>query len=666
MKMNDPQQKQPSRLRFIIPTVVFIAMSVVFLVVLAVIQIRGSLNPSTDDGLTVRTVTVPGLRGEIYDRNGTLLVGNATTYDLIFEYGAMPDTRIEVNKSLLSLLEALQNTGNGDRLSDDLYILDGYYPNYRFVSEYSDKDSAHYKGYLRVLEAHGLDPEKTKAADLVDHFVSRYKLSSDNYSDSEISSLIRLYYEMDRTGFGAYQTYTVAKNVSMAAITYVEEARIDGATFATGSERVYAYPGIASHILGRVGMITAETAEYYSDLGYPMDAMVGIDGCERLYEEYLRGTDGKMVIKYDKEGNIVEKYYEVEPVGGNDVYLTIDINVQIAAEEALAESVKSIDSATGGAMTVIDPNSGAMLAIASYPTFDLSRFDDTEYVNDLLHNSASPFLNRALNGTYAPGSTYKLGVALAALEEGVITPDTVYNCNGVYPKYDYPSCTHVDGNTNVSKAICNSCNIFFYNVLDTQFTNIDSVTQYTTRLGLGVPTGIELSEAMGTIAGPSYSAAAWGKRDDLSAAIGQSDHAYTPLQLSVYTSSIVNGGTRYSAHLLDSVHKFFSGDTVYTREISVLDRVTISPDTYALLMGSMEDVVTENSEVGSAFSKLAVSVGGKTGTSEVTGKTDYAVFTAAAPLESPEIVASCVIEQGQYGYRAAVPIGKVFEKYFEK
>ncbi len=668
MKIKNFQSKQNVTHRFVIPAAVFTLICAIFIVVLAVIQIKGSKKPDDQTDVTVRTVTVPGLRGEIYDRNGKLLVGNATTYDIMFEYGAMPDTRREINASLLSILEGLSKTGNGDKLSDDLFVLDGYYPDYQYVSELSNKDSNEYYHFQRVMKANEMDAKKTTAKDLVDYYVSRYKLSEDLYSSTEISALIRIYYEMERVGFGAYQSYTIAKDVSMSAVNYVEEARIEGATVSSGTERVYTYPGIASHILGRIGKITAETADYYNDLGYPMDAMVGTEGCEKLFEEYLRGQDGTMVIEYDKDGNIINKYYKTEPVGGHDVYLTIDIDVQIAAEEALAESVKSISGATGGAVSVLDPKSNAVLALASYPTYDLTRFDDAEYVKTLMNNGNSPFLNRALNGVYAPGSTYKLGVALAALEEGVIDANTTFVCNGVYPAHGNPTCTHVDGMTDVTKAIRNSCNIFFYNVLDTAFPNIDSVTKYTTRLGLGVGTGIELDESIGTVAGPSFKAenTIWYKRDDLSASIGQSDHGYTPLQLSVYTSSLINGGTRYSAHLLDSVHKFYTGETVYSKETEVLDSITIDPDIYNIIVNAMGEVVSENPEVLDSFKNLKVQVGGKTGTSQVDRKNDYALFTGVAPLDSPEIVASCVIEQGKYGYNAAVPVGKIFEAYFNK
>lgn len=664
--MKNFQARPPSAKRYMIPAALFALVLVIFLVVLAIVQINGNRDPLSD-GTVTRSVTVAGPRGEIYDRNGKLLVGNEPSYDLIFEYGAMPDTRREINASLLAILDALTETGNGDRLADDYYVLEGTYPSLKFCAELSDKDSNEYYYYKRFLQAHNLNEKKTTAQDVVDYLVSRYKLSSSVYSNEEITALMRLLYEMERVDFGAYQSYTVATNVNMAMITRIEEQGIEGANFTTSSARVYAYPGVASHILGRVGKITAENAEYYRELDYPMNATVGIEGCEMQFEEWLRGKDGTMIIKYDEHGNITEKYYETEPVGGNDVYLTIDIDLQIAAEQSLAENVTAIEGAKGGACTVLDPNTGALLAAATYPTYDLTRFDDAAYVSSLLENPQSPFLNRAINGVYAPGSTYKMGVALAALQNGAIDTDTCYTCHGIYPDHGNPKCTHVDGTINVTTAIQNSCNIFFYSILDKALHDISQVTSYTTRLGLGVPTGIELPEAIGTVAGPGYSAnnTIWTKANDLHASIGQSDHAYSPLQMSVYTATLANGGTRYSAHILDSVKTFYTGDILYQTPTKILDSGIITPETHAVLMDAMARVVSENEAVRRRMSIVPVTVGGKTGTAQYTGKTDYALFTGFAPLDAPEIVATCIIDEGEHGYYASSTVAAVFEKYFE-
>ncbi len=669
--MKNFQAKPPTARRYMIPACLFVLLLTVFLVILAVVQIKGSKNPVADDGTITRTVTVAGMRGEIFDCNGKLLVGNETSYDLIFEYGAMPDTRREINESLLAILEALSETGNGDRLARDYYVLEGTYPSLKFCEELSDKESGEYFYYQKFLQAHDMDEKKTHADDVVDYLVSRYKLSSSLYTNAEITALLRLLYEMERVGFGAYQSYTIATDVNMAMITRIEENRIEGANLTTGTERVYAYPGVASHILGRVGKISAENADYYSERGYPMDAVVGTEGCEKQFEEWLRGQDGTMVIKYDPYGNIIEKYYETEPIGGNDVYLTIDIDLQIAAEKALAENVTSIDTAKGGACTVLDPNTGALLAAATYPTYDLTRFGSKDYVASLMENPNSPFLNRALNGVYAPGSTYKMGVALAALQNGAIDTDTCYQCYGIYPDHGNPKCTYTHDpvhNIDVKLALQSSCNVFFFSILDHALNDISAVTAYTTRLGLGVPTGIELPEALGTVAGPGYSAqnTIWTKASDLHAAIGQSDHGYTPLQMSVYMASLANGGTRYSAHILDSVHKFYSGDLLFETETKILDSGIVNADVHAILMESMGLVVSQNPEVQRRFANVPVTVGGKTGTAEYTGKTEYALFTGFAPLDSPEIVATCVIDEGQHGYLASETVAAVFEKYFEK
>lgn len=649
--------------RYVALGLIFGVLCVAFVVVLAVYQIRGSSLPFEEEG-TVRTYTVPGLRGEIYDCNGKLLVGNSTSYDLIYEYGAMPDTRKEVNESLLSVMDAVLRTGNGDKLTPRYSALKGTYPKMEFVSEIKNKDSAEYSYYKRFLKRHEWDSEDVDAKVLVNYFTDRYQLYESVYSKEQITTLIQLYYEMERVDFGSYSSYTIAEDVNMKLITFLEEANIEGVNFQVHSERSYEYPGIASHILGRLGNITEETAEYYTELGYPLDAKVGISGCEQVFEEWLRGQDGKMFIRYDEDGNVIEKYYDPEPIRGNDVYLTIDIDLQIAAEEGLAESVESINTAKAGAITVMDPNTGKVLATASYPTYDLTQFNSQEYVAWLNRNGNNPWLNRALQGVYAPGSTYKIGAALAALEEGAIDSSTCFSCDGVdkqgvFPKYDNPTCLGKHGATDVIGAIRDSCNIFFYHLGD--MMGVDAITNYTARLGLGQNTGLELFNQEGSIATQNANPG-----DTVRSAIGQSDHGYTPLQLSVYMSTIVNGGTRYSATLLDSVRKYYTKEIIEQNETLVLDQVDFFDATYDILIEGMSQVVTENSSVSKHFKGVPVAVGGKTGTAEVTGKKDTALFCGFAPLENPEIVVSCVIEEGLHGYDAAYAAGKVMEKYFEK
>ncbi|MBE6576985.1 MAG: hypothetical protein E7653_02460 [Ruminococcaceae bacterium] len=670
------QKRQNSNIRYAALAVSFSVICIAFLVVLAVVKIRG---PQTDymgdDDTITKTVTVSGLRGEIYDRNGKLLVGNATTYDLIYEYGAMPDTHADINRELLEALEALEQTDNEDKLCEDLFPIVGFYPNFIYVSEVNDPSSDHAYYLSKYLASSKLD-EDTTALELAEYIMDRHKLDEKKYTAEEISALMRLWYEMDRIGFGAFQFYTIAEDVSMELVTYVQETGIEGANFKTMSTRVYNYPGIASHILGRVGKITAESADHYSELGYPMDAYVGTSGCELAFESILHGQDGTMVIKYDRDGNIVEKYYEKEPISGNDVWLTIDIDLQIAAEKGLEEAARSSKTGDSGAITVLDPKTGAVLAIASYPTYDLTQFSSQDYYNSLLENKNNPLVNRALSGIYAPGSTYKIGVALAALENGTIsdpntsiltvTPELNLACDQKYDRLHGPTCLASHGQANLYEAIQESCNIFFYEV--GYQMGITPATRYTQSLGLGVKTGIELGESIGTVAGPQNNAE-WNKGNDISAAIGQSDHGYTPLQLSVYTSSIINKGARYNTHLLGSVRNFYTKEVISAYTPSVAENVDFSQSTYDTLMTSMGMVVYNNDEVFKNFENIPdnVKLGGKTGTAEVDGQDDpNALFTGFAMVDGqPELVVSCIIEKGQHGYCASLAAGRVMEEYFK-
>ena len=258
-----------------------------------------------------------------------------------------------------------------------------------------------------------------------------------------------------------------------------------------------------------------------------------------------------------------------------------------------------------------------------------------------------------------PYSGYKVGAALAALETGTIDSTSTYECNHIFPHYDHPTCLGTHGATDVVGAIRDSCNVFFYYVGDAM--GVDAMTDYTARLGLGADTGLELYDSLGTVASQSVNPG-----DTVRSAIGQADHGYTPLQLSVYMSTVVNGGTRYSAHVLDSVRKYYTGEIVEQYQTQALDGVEFSDETYEILIDGMSRVVSDNPTVYRYFENLPVTVGGKTGTAEVTGKVDYALFCGFAPLDRPEIVVSCVIEEGQYGYRAAYAAGKVMEKYFDK
>ena len=658
-----PYKKPNLNIRSIILPSAFSLVCLAFIIVLAAVQIKGPTTDYVPGGENKRVVTVSGMRGEIYDKNGVKLVANSNSHNVIYEYGAMPYTFSEINGELVAILQKIKDSGMQEHLSDDYFPIEGIYPNVRFSSAISDTSSNEFYYLSRVLKRNNLSSDIT-ALELAEYYINRCELSEELYTPRQIADLMRIWYEMDRINFGQFQSYTIAENVTDELVAAIKETNVTGVTFISFTERVYNYPGYASHILGQVGKITAESAEYYSALGYPMDAYVGRTGCELAFESILHGQDGIMVIEYDDNGSVINTYYEKEPVSGNDVYLTIDINVQIAAEDALKARIDEIDTAEAGALTAIDPNTGATLAIASYPTYDLSKISEIEYYNTLAADERTPLSNRALGGLYAPGSTYKIGVALAALEKGVTDTTYACTCTGIYTGFDSgnPKCNGVHGNVNIYTAIQESCNIFFYNLGEK--LGVKNITDYTSRLGLGVATGIELADPEGTVAG-TLDGKTWTKFEDVTSAIGQSDHAYSPLQLSVYMASIVNGGTRYEAHVFDSERSFHSKEALSSYSPTAADSVEFSDETYKTLIDSMALVVSNNDEVYRYFKDLPVTAGGKTGTAEKDGQEDNALFCGFAPLDSPEIVVTCVIEEGQHGYYASEVVAKTMAAYFK-
>ncbi len=681
---------QKHRLRYVAIAVIFCTVCLIYLGRLLYIQITGN-DRDQESELQTRTVTVSAVRGEIYDREGRALVSNQYSYDLTLSYNAFTALGArEGNKTCLSLLEALSAGGDADKHTERFFPFEGSYPYYSLSAEASDPDSIPYYRMQRVRKALNLKEDATPN-DYAERYVELYGLldtANDGtrlFGDDEIDRLIRLRYDMDAQAFRTNGEYVMAEEISLSTMTYVKELSLDGVTFGINVSRVYNYPGYASHILGTVGPIYSEEWEAYNEQGYQMNAMVGKSGCELAFEAYLHGSDGQMQITTDADGNVVETKVLREPVAGSDVHLTIDIDLQIAAEDGLAENTQYVVDKSGGstslgagcnagAAVVMDPDTFSVLAIASHPTYDLSTYNIS--YNDLLADEARPLINRALNGLYEPGSTFKLGVAAAALESGTITADTRFACNGKYPFGSYsPECsthphTSVFGTNrlNVVQAIAVSCNVFFY---ETGYQmKIDPLNTYMRAFGFGQSTGLEIGGSEGILAGPNDSPQfGWDDGQILQTSIGQSYNQASPLQLSVYLSTLLGGGTRYKAHLLDSVYSL-GADTpsyAYTQsEETVLGRIALSEETVNTVRAGMEQVVKTNAVVNRFLGDLPISVGGKTGTAQNSKGCENALFVCAAPLDDPEIVISVVLEQGYTGGYASLTAARILEKYLEK
>ena len=656
--------------RYLLLGTSFCLICAIFLTYLGTTIAKGTQIFSPRSDHIIRTETVYGERGRIFDRNGKLLVGNTSNYNFIFEYGSMADKRKDVNLALIECLTVLNETNNAQYRASDYFPLMGTYPNMTLKNTASDETSDIGYYYQRFLKKHNFEAT-IKAEDICKYFVNTYKLWTENYSNAAISELIRIYYDMERINFGYYQHYTIAEGIdpssaeAKALITIVNEKAIEGANFIKQTERVYPYDTYAAHILGRIGKITAENVSKYQD--YPLDALVGTSGCEAAFEEYLRGTDGKKISVYSKSGELIEEYYDPKPVVGKDIYLTIDIDLQIAAEDALEREIDRLDDSEAGAATFLDPNNGEILVSASYPTYSQNQFSGVDYYASLASDENLPLLNRAIQGAYAPGSVYKVGAALAALENGDINDNTCYNCQKVYPYFEpnSPTCLGLHGSIDVTKAIEVSCNVFFYYV--GHENGLDSITPYTRSLGLGAPTGIELGERIGVVANETYAINTgniWRTIDNATGAIGQSYHLYSPLQLSVYMSTVVNGGTRYSAHFLKEV-KDRQGKVILASEATIAEKVAMSAENHDTVKNAMGRVVSAN--LSQIFSGVGVKVGGKTGTAQVSANStlpDNALFSGFAPYDDPQIVGSCILEAGEAGSNASKIVASVFEKYF--
>jgi len=682
-------EKKSSMWRYMGVAILFCVVVMIYMGRLFYIQISGR-GAEFDTGNTVSTVTIQAVRGEIYDRNGNALVSNRYSYDLVLSYAGVSKTdTTEMNRAALAMFDALESGAEeGKNLRTERFFpFEGTYPNYTYSTEATDGQSLVYYRLIRVFSDLKMEKD-TVAKDLSSYYVDRYALLQKDdsgvrlFDNDQIDALIRLYYDMDALRFRTTGEYTFAENLSLPTMTAIKESSIATANFRVNAERVYNYPGYASHILGTVGPIYSEEWDYYSEQGYQMSAIVGKSGCEAAFESYLRGMDGKMEIEVDASGNLIRSTVLKQPVAGQDVYLTIDITLQKAAEDGLAENVQAVvDRANGiltegagcnaGAAVVLDPDDFSVLAMASYPTYDLNQYN--ALYETLSANPAKPLNNRALNGLYEPGSTYKLGIAAAALSEGLVSSTERINCTKNYTADGYGCSTHPHNKygtrLNVRDAIADSCNIFFYEMGDRFYkaAKLDTLGAYMKGFGIGQDTGLELGGTKGALANPDN----WDKDEvrgmSWQTAIGQADTRVSPLQLACYVGTLLDGGTRYSAHLLYGVASFGNEGTVNLKQPEVLNENEIDSWVVDEIKQGMEQVVRDNNVVKnnmSAVSKL-VTVGGKTGTAQ-TGKTDIenALFVCAAPMESPELIVAVVLEQGDGGSYASLAAARILETYY--
>lgn len=614
-------------------------------------------------------------RGEFKDRYGKPLITNREGYSLQMQKNSSSNQQL--NAELAEVVQILLNDGYA--LTDTLPISDAPYT-YTFTDENGDgsaeDEKAEWFSSKKRLSA------DMSAAEVMDFYKNTmYDLQGD-YDKTVERKVIGIRYEASLRGFSATSPFTVAQDVSVEVISIIRERQAEFPDIVVTKDyfRNYEYGTMASHILGGIGKMNQEEYEALQEEGYGYNDLIGKRGAEKLFEEYVRGKDGTKIGSGNLEG-IIE---DVPAEPGDYVVLTIDADLQQAAEKSLEKWIQHFNERSGGqtdagAVVVLDVNNGDVLTSASYPTYDPARFNQ-DY-QSLLENEDKPMWNRPLSGTYTPGSTFKPLSAIAAIESGAVTVDETIVCQGVYKYYKgyQPRCwiwsetgdTH--GGMNAQHAIENSCNIYFYEA--GRRMGIETIDKYAEMFGLGELTGIEFGEeAKGTVSSPEYKEKIvkdeeekqWYPGDTIQTAIGQSYSAFTPIQLANYIATIANGGTRYKTHILKSVRSTKDGSIVYEQEPEILGKPDVAPETYTIVKNGMKGVVDDGS-ASSIFKDYPVTVGGKTGTAQVGGdKANTALFVAFAPFDSPEIAVAVVLEKGMRGMNAAYVARDIFDEYFGK
>ena len=568
-------------------------------------------SPSYSSNYIVRAA-----RGDILDRNGVLLVSSTPIYTIELYRSELLETG-EPNSHLLRLLQAADAYNVA---YTDTFPVTKTAP-FSYVADMTDSQTSRLAEYFNYFD---LD-EDLSASDLIVWLREHYGIDY-TVSINDARQIIGLRYELELRAITNISGYLFAEDVDLAFVTAILDQDIAGVHVLTDYVRTYHTP-YAAHLLGYLGKMDGDEYETYSEYGYSMDATVGKSGIELAFETYLHGTDGFYTVTYNAYGEPIRSTIVSEAQAGGNVYTTLDINLQAAAEKALAEKIAELNAtrepgqelAEGGAVVVVDVSSGETLASASYPTYDLATF--RQHIDELNADETLPMWNRATQGLYNPGSTFKMVTSYAGLETGTITTDTyVYDAH-TYTKYpDFqPSCWSPEshGDVNVVGALRDSCNYFFYWLGD--LLNIDDITAAAKAFGLGSSTGIETGDVDGILATPEYKREelndGWWAADNLLTAIGEGHSKFTPVQLADYVAAIANGGNVYKLTLLDKVVSADYTTVTYESKREVRSVVDNSKGYIDILQQGMEAVVQE----GTASETLAdypIPVAAKTGTTQ--------------------------------------------------
>lgn len=648
----------------------------VYLVALYKLQIiEGEANYNRSSELTNTERVVTAARGNIYDRYGRTLVSNEETYNLKIDTDKL-FANDDPNSVILELVHMVQ--GYGDEYTDDLPIT--MTPPFEYDPDMTAIQRTMLDAYYVRQE---IDPNST-AVELMSYMRTRYNIDN-SYSAEEMRIIAGVRYSINVRYAVPTADYIFVEDASMKLISSIMENKLVGIEVERAYSRKYGTE-YAAHILGYTGLMTQEEYEKYSLLNYSTDAMVGKDGVEYAFENYLHGKDGKVIETRNSAGTVLATVYEEEPEPGNHVYLTIDSVLQEQTERILANGVSILkqniaqkraegtargdynvdlkDEITGAAAVVVNVKTGEPLAMASWPTYNVATI--LEDYQELLEAENAPLFNRALMGTYAPGSTFKPCTAIAALTMGIVNTEDKIKCEGVYTRYAAegyaPECwiwnstkdhlTHPE--ENVTTAIRDSCNYYFYSIGN--YLGVDDLGKFAANFGLGEYSGIELVEAKGNMSNQAnhmdYAGTEWRIGDTLQAAIGQSDSVFTPIQMAEYCATVANSGTRYSASILKSIRNYDYSEKLYDREPTVMSTVESAEYNWAAVHEGMWQVLNDyiNEKNVNVWVDCQWRVAGKTGTAQKgEGIQNDGIFMCYAPYKDPEVAIFVVVERGGAG-----------------
>lgn len=687
--MRKERKRANINLRYNVLTVLTYVVGIILIAQLFNLQIiHGAEYREQSNTRLSRESTIEAARGAILDRTGAELVSSDAEFSLEM-YKTKVDTAT-LNQDILNMIEVLEKYGVSYVDSFPISINP-----YQFTISGDT--------LTKWKEDNDFD-ENITAEEAFNKFKQKYEITNEDIE--QVRKIISIRYELATNGYSSTKAVTIAENIPREAVAEFSESseKFSGTNIVVKPVRKYTSGTLASHILGYAAQISSEEYEAKKST-YSQNDIIGKSGIEYVFEEYLKGKNGVKQIDMDVEGTITGEYTAEEAIAGSDIVLTIDANLQKVAETSLENNINKIASggfgesfdAKAGACVVMDVNTGEVLAMASYPNYSPADFVggiSNEAWNSYINNEAKPLVNKAIQNSYSPGSTFKMITAIAGLESGVIDTTTKINDVGVYRKYsDYqPKCWYYSdygrghGWLNVSGAIEKSCNYFFYETSDRM--GIDTLSKFAKYFGLGGKTGIELpSETSGQLASRETKQKlhpddpTWHPGDTLQAAIGQGDNSFSPLQMARYISMLTNGGKKVDVSIVKTIRNA-NGTEVSKDEINkfVNQKLGLEEDTTedlqiqqqnlnAVLEGMKSVAMDEGGTAYVRFKDFNISVGGKTGSAEAGKDANgndivHAWFVGFAPFENPEIAIVVMVENGGHGNYTAEVVRDIMAEYF--